>query len=210
MQTPDLIAALSRDAKSERRNVGGSLRGAWVAGLAVAVALFLFMLGVRADLAEAIATPWYGLKIVILAVAAVAAIPVAEALVRPGAVVPVARLLLPVALLGAAVVADLAVLGLADALVRLRGRNAVDCLMLVPLFAAPVLVATLIALRDGAPTRPVRAGLAAGLFSGAVGGVLYGLYCPDDSPLFVAAWYSIGIGVAALAGGLAGKVLLRW
>jgi hypothetical protein len=45
---------------------------------------------------------------------------------------------------------------------------------------------------------------------GAIGAALYATHCPDDSPLFVAAWYSLAIGFTAAIGALAGSRLLRW
>lgn len=210
MRTEDVIEALVRDAKSSRRCYACRFAVTEAAGIAVAVALFLSTLGLRADFAEAMLTPWYALKISILLSTAALAVPIVGALARPGAEVRSAGLFLPVALLALAVAADLAILGTPGSLMRLEGKNAISCLLFIPFFAAAPLVATLIALRDGAPIRPARAGLAAGLLSGAVGGLLYGLYCPDDSPLFVAVWYPIGIALVAAAGALAGRLLLRW
>lgn len=210
MRTEDLIDGLARDAKSERRGVGYRLVVCLAAGVGASVALFLWLLGPRADFAQALATPWYPLKIAILAGTAALAIPVAETLARPGARVPSAWLLVPAGLLGLAVLADLAMLGMSGASMRLQGKNGLDCITLIPLFSAAPLIAVLMAMRSGAAAFPARAGLVAGLLSGAVGGVLYGLYCPDDSPLFVAAWYSIGIGAVACAGAAAGRTVLRW
>ena len=68
----------------------------------------------------------------------------------------------------------------------------------------------LIALRQGAPTRPTLTGVVAGLFAGGVAAAIYAAHCPDDSPLFVALWYSLGIAIVALVGGLAGRLALRW
>jgi hypothetical protein len=40
--------------------------------------------------------------------------------------------------------------------------------------------------------------------------MLYALTCPDDSPLFVATWYSIAIAVVAGGAAWVGNRLLRW
>ena len=90
------------------------------------------------------------------------------------------------------------------------GSNAAFCLKSIPFLAAAPLVAALLALRQGAPENPGLAGAAAGLFAGAIGAAFYATHCPDDSPLFVAAWYSLAIGLVAMAGALAGRRLLRW
>ncbi len=53
-------------------------------------------------------------------------------------------------------------------------------------------------------------GAAAGLLAGAIGAALYATHCPDDSPLFVATWYTLAIGFVVGLGALAGSRLLRW
>jgi hypothetical protein len=58
-------------------------------------------------------------------------------------------------------------------------------------------------LRYGAPMHPVVSGLVAGLLAGAVPASFYAAHCTDDSPLFVAIWYSIAIIGLAVAGALA-------
>ncbi len=94
--------------------------------------------------------------------------------------------------------------------VRLIGHNARICLVLIPLMSAAPLVGTLIALHRGAASNPRLAGAIAGLFAGAFGAALYATHCPDDSPLFVAAWYSLAILIVMSVGALAGSRFLRW
>jgi hypothetical protein len=65
-------------------------------------------------------------------------------------------------------------------------------------------------LRFGAPTRPTLAGAGAGLLAGALAASLYIAHCPDDSPIFVAAWLTLAILIATGIGALAGCLLLRW
>jgi hypothetical protein len=93
---------------------------------------------------------------------------------------------------------------------RLVGSNALACLGLIPLLSLPVLVAALAGLRHGAPAHPARAGAVAGLFAGGLGATLYAMHCVDDSPLFVAAWYGLGIAAVAGLGAALGARLLRW
>jgi len=57
---------------------------------------------------------------------------------------------------------------------------------------------------------PGVAGATAGLVAGGVGSMLYALTCPDDSPLFVATWYSIAVAVVAGGAAWVGNRLLRW
>ena len=38
----------------------------------------------------------------------------------------------------------------------------------------------------------------------------YAAHCPDDSPLFVAAWYSLAVALVAAVGAATGRLTLRW
>ena len=51
---------------------------------------------------------------------------------------------------------------------------------------------------------------AAGLLAGGLAATLYATHCTDDSPLFVAAWYSLAIAGVAALGALIGARWLRW
>jgi hypothetical protein len=44
----------------------------------------------------------------------------------------------------------------------------------------------------------------------ALGATLSATHCPDDSPLFVAIWYTLGLALVAVAGALDGRRVLRW
>ena len=65
-------------------------------------------------------------------------------------------------------------------------------------------------MRGLAPTRPVRAGAAAGLLAGALAATAYTLHCPESQAPFLAVWYLLGILAPAAAGALVGPRLLRW
>jgi hypothetical protein len=112
--------------------------------------------------------------------------------------------------LTAGVLTELFVLPTASWCPKLVGSNGLVCLVSIPFFALPMLIAEILALRQGAPTRPTLTGVVAGLFAGGVAAAIYAAHCPDDSPLFVALWYSLGIAIVALVGGLAGRLALRW
>jgi hypothetical protein len=93
---------------------------------------------------------------------------------------------------------------------RLVGSNALICLTAIPLLSLAPLVAVLVALRSAAPSSPVLAGAAAGLLAAASGATLYAFHCFDDSPLFVATWYTLAAIVVVTVGAVAGHRLLRW
>src|SRR5258706_14459935 len=92
---------------------------------------------------------------------------------------------------------------------RLVGNNSRLCMTAIPLMSLPLLVAALIGLRHGAPTRPAVAGAIAGLLSAGLAATLYASHCTDDSPLFVATWYTIAPALLCAIGALAGSSGLR-
>ena len=169
------------------------------------------MLGPRPDAATAIGSMRFEFKFVITLLLAGASAALVLRLARPAAVTAgaIALAAVPVVLL-AGVLAELVAVPRSLWEARLVGQNALVCMMSIPLFALPVLAAALYALRAGAPTRPGLAGIVAGLFAGGLGAALYAAHCPDDSPLFVATWYSLAIAAVALMGGVLGRWLLRW
>ncbi|MFC6491272.1 NrsF family protein, partial [Nitratireductor sp. GCM10026969] len=57
---------------------------------------------------------------------------------------------------------------------------------------------------------PALAGAAAGLLAGGLAATFYAAHCTDDSPLFVAVWYTIAVAMLALVGAAIGSRLARW
>jgi hypothetical protein len=93
---------------------------------------------------------------------------------------------------------------------RAVGTNSLLCLAAIPALSIASLVATLAALRAGAPRSPTASGAAAGLLAGGLAATLYATHCPDDSPLFVAIWYPLAVALVALTGAVLGRRVLRW
>jgi len=93
---------------------------------------------------------------------------------------------------------------------RLVGQNSRVCMTAIPAMSLPLLAAALIALRHGAPTRPALAGAIAGLLSAGLAATFYASHCTDDSPLFVATWYTIATSLVTAIGALAGSRVLRF
>jgi hypothetical protein len=73
-----------------------------------------------------------------------------------------------------------------------------------------LLAAALFGLRHGAPARPALAGALAGLLSAGLAATLYAAHCNDDSPLFVATWYTLATALVTAIGALLGARLLRF
>jgi hypothetical protein len=84
------------------------------------------------------------------------------------------------------------------------------CLVAIPAFSIPTLAALLYAMRESAPSNPTLAGAMAGLAAAGIAATYYASNCTDDSPLFVATWYTLAVAVVATAGALIGRRLLRW
>ncbi|MGB6324360.1 MAG: NrsF family protein [Methylocella sp.] len=212
MKTGDLIRALAADGEVHPMPPGRALALALIPGVAIALGLHFAVLGPRPHLLSLLGEPRFLFKLCLTILLVARSGPLVLRLVRPGAGVRRAALMLAIvpALLLAANLAELLAVPAAEWGQRLVGANAIFCLKSIPFLSAAPLVAVLLALRQGAPEHPALAGAAAGLFAGAIGAALYATHCPDDSPLFVAAWYSLAIGFVAAIGAAAGRWLLRW
>lgn len=211
MKTDDLIRALAEDERtggSPRRSLLAALLGSIVA---VAV-LFAATLGPRPNLPELLGSWRFDLKLVyvwaLTALAVHGVMKLANPVEQPGRAF---RHLAPaLLLLVAGLVVELWLVPTGDYGRRLIGRNAVACLTAIPFFSLVPLGAFLYAMRDGAPASATWTGALIGLLSAGLGASFYALHCTDDSPLFVAFWYTIAIGVVTAAGALLGRRLLRW
>ena len=211
MKTERLIAVLASDTV-RRAPLNRMFWGVAAGGGLGAFALMVLTLGLRPALMDAMADPLVAAKSALPAVLFLGAAALALRLDRPdgraGRLAP-ALILVPV------VAAVLAVATLMDNPPgdwwRLtKGDTMIWCVVSIPVLALPVLAALLAVLRRGAPAAPARAGLAAGLASGAAAAFVYSLHCPEDSPLFFGAWYTTGILLMTAAGGWAGARFLRW
>jgi hypothetical protein len=212
MRTDDLIRSLIADRGTPVPSVERQLGIALAAGFAVSAMLFWAMLAPRPDFAAAAMTLRFDLKIVETLLLAVTAGLLGLRLARPAAQTrgqAIALLAAP-ALLLAAIAAELALLPRDQWMRVLVGSNSLLCLSSIPLLSVPLLGAALYGLRQGAPTRPALTGAVAGLLAGGLAATLYAVHCFDDSPLFVATWYGLAIGLVTLAGAALGPRVLRW
>lgn len=211
MKTDELIRLLSQDAPVRMR-LGRALALAVAAGIVASAVLLLATVGLRDDLASAIGTVRVAFKIGMTLVLAIAAFGLVSRIGKPG--VPLRpwalALLLPLALMVVAVGVELLVVPQDAWAARLIGRNAAFCLFFIPVLSLAPLAGFLAALRNGAPENPGLAGAAAGLAAGAIGAALYAWHCPDDSPLFGAAWYTLAVTFVIAVGYAAGRRWLRW
>ena len=114
------------------------------------------------------------------------------------------------AIIVAALAVELMQVPRAQWLVKLAGVHWYVCVFNMVLLSLPILAALLFGLRFGAPARPMLAGAGAGLLAGSLAASLYIAHCPDDSPIFVAAWFTLAILIATGIGAVSGRRLLRW
>lgn len=211
MKTDDLIRSLAQDS-APRMSLAQALLYGFLPGVAVSLVFYSLAIGLRPHLFTLL-PDWRILFKIAFPVAVFAcAGPLALQLARPrGDPRPLVLILIALLIvLAGAVLIELAVVPPNLWRVRLIGHNALVCMVLIPLMSAAPLVGTLIALHRGAPDNPGLAGAVAGLFAGAFGASLYATHCPDDSPLFVATWYTLAVLVVMAVGALAGSRWLRW
>jgi hypothetical protein len=212
MDTDQLIRTLAADSAHRARPVGFVLALALLSAAPFSVAMFLLSLGVRPDVMTAMHNPFFDLKFAVTLALATSAMALGLHLSRPEASLRgwAWLLLIPAGLLAGGIASEMMLPQRLPMMTRLVGSNSRVCLTAIPLISLPLLAAALIGLRHGAPARPAVAGAIAGLVSAGFAATLYASHCTDDSPLFVATWYSIGTALVAAIGALAGSRILRF
>jgi hypothetical protein len=212
MKTDDLIRALGADARAApvgRRPVWAL---AAIAAAAIAAVVFFSTIGPRPDIAQAAHTMRFLFKFVFTGVLLACAFPLVRMLSVPGARPGRAALWLLAAplLMAGALALEMMAVPSDGWMPRLVGHNMPVCLSMIPLIGLGPLAVFIAALRRAAPTRPMLAGAAAGLAAGGLAATFYAAHCTDDSPLFVATWYTIAIAFLAGLGALGGRLFVRW
>lgn len=212
MDTNDLIKALAADTRRSGLPMNTAWKAAAVGALALAGAVFFAMLGPRPDIATAVETVRFIFKFVVTIALAVAAFAAMRVAAWPEAEL---RRMLPYLSVAPALVIGGVVLELiavpSDAWgAKLIGTNSMLCLTFIPLIGLAPLALFLLALRHGAPSRPSLSGALAGLAAGGIAATFYAAHCPDDSPLFVATWYTIAILGLTLLGAIGARWATRW
>ena len=212
METDQLIRTLAADNAHRVRPVGFVLALALLAAAPVSVAMLFAGLGVRPDLMTAMRNPFFDLKFAVTLALATSAILVSLHLSRPEASMRGWGWLfmIPAGLLVAGISGEMMMPQRLPMMTRLVGSNSKVCLTAIPAMSLPLLAAALVGLRHGAPTRPALAGAIAGLLSAGLAATFYASHCTDDSPLFVATWYTIATALVTSVGALAGARVLRF
>jgi hypothetical protein len=212
VKTSEFIAVLTADPVPEPIRLGRRVAVALVIGLVGSLAIYALLMGPRPDIAEAAKTVRFNLKFVDAFAFALPSLLLTLRLARPDAKPKALALwlLAPLILLAAGVVVELIVVPSNEWMSRLVGHHSMFCMRMIPMLAAPVLAALIIALRAGAPLRPALTGALAGAASAGIAALIYASHCPDDSPLFVATWYPLATLICMGVGALAGRRFLAW
>ena len=212
MDTEQLIRTLAADNPHRARPVGFVLALALLAAAPVSLLMFFAELGVRPDVMTAMHNPFFDLKFAVTLALAAAAITIALHLSRPEASLRgwVWLLIIPAGLLVGGISGEMMVPQRLPMMTRLVGSNSKVCMTAIPMMSLPLLAASLVGLRHGAPTRPAATGAMAGLLSAGLAATVYASHCTDDSPLFVATWYSLAAALVTALGALLGSKLLRF
>ncbi|MFT3724164.1 MAG: DUF1109 domain-containing protein [Hyphomonadaceae bacterium] len=213
MKTDELIALLSRDATPVKP---GALPMRVVlfalVGAIGALVILVPWIGMRPDLAEAVLGTTFWMKAIYTAGLGLAGFALFERLARPGAKGRIGWLL--AGLFAAAIVAIATYQMMSTPMDQMRaafmGVSWDKCPWRILVLSAPGLAVLLWTMRRYAPTRPILAGAAAGLFAGGVAATVYGLHCQETAAPFVALWYSFGVLLSTLAGAVIGSRVLRW
>ena len=212
MRTDEFIAALAEDTGPPGSPPQRVLWFAVAAGAVIACIVFWALLGPRPDFVTAVQTSRFIFKFVISLALAFSAFVALRQMVRPemgGRPLNATLLTAPVLLL-IAVVLELLAVPSAQWVARWIGQNSVHCMTFIPILSLGPLAVLLFVLRACASTAPAKTGALAGLLAGGIGAFFYAAHCPDDSPLFVACWYTIAITFVTGVGALVGARLLRW
>ena len=213
MKTDDLIKAIVADTGIVRPPISRTVLLAIGLGAMATALLFALIMGPRSDFAWSIThSPRFIFKFVLTLGLAIPAYVLVQRLARPEASPGRAVWILGLVplMLAAAVGMELVALPADHWLVSMIGTNSKACMSFIPLFSMAPLAGALLALRRGAPSNPTAAGAFAGLLAAGIGATLYASHCIDDSPLFIAVWYTIAVGLITGLGAFLGSRLLKW
>ncbi|MFO1109222.1 MAG: DUF1109 domain-containing protein [Bradyrhizobium sp.] len=212
MDTEQLIRTLVSDNSQRERPVGYVLMLALLAAAPLSLLIFFAELGVRPDIMTAMRNPFFDLKFAVTLALAISAVAVALHLSRPEASLRGFGwfLLVPAGILAACISGEMMMQPRVPMITRLVGSNSKICMTAIPALSLPLLIAALMGLRHGAPSRPALSGAIAGLLSAGIAATLYASHCTDDSPLFVATWYTLAAALVAALGALLGSRVLRY
>jgi hypothetical protein len=182
-------------------------------GGSASIVLMVAWLGLRPDLAAAMASGMFWVKLAYTLMTGVVLAAVLMRLSRPGARMGAGALLMaaaPLVALAAMAAVRLVQADPAQRMPLMMGGSASVCPWRIAIIGLPMLAGAVWAMRGLAPTRLTLAGLVAGGCAGALGAAIYGFHCDETASPFVLVWYTLGMAAVAVVGALAGSRWLRW
>lgn len=210
MKTDDLIRVLASDSSALAASPERTFGKAMLAAVPLAGLVFFAILGPRPDIGTAIESLRFLLKFVVTLTLLATMILVSLRLARPTGRLPLWVLVPAPALVVLAAAIEWLVLPPGTRLAAMIGHNSAICLTAIPVIGLLPLAAFIAALRIAAPARPALSGALAGLMAGGLAATFYAAHCTDDSPLFVALWYSLAVALLGAVGAVAGHRFARW
>lgn len=213
MNTDDLIAELAADTRPVRPGTAAwRIAGALLAGGFVSLIVLDMILGAPLRAVAKTGVMVFSVKLsYAIAMTAIAA-GLLLTLGRPGHRIGLrwAWLLAPFTIVLAAASMEMTSITPQARIGLVLGSTWATCLTATIGLSVPVFMALLWAFRRLAATQVMLTGLLAGMTSGAMGCVVYALYCPEQAASFMLVWYTGGMLVSALLGAVFGSRLLRW
>ena len=181
-------------------------------GGAVSLVMLSVIFGVRTDLADAIKTSAFWMKTAYVAVILFTSMALLPDFARPETTPArwLALLTAPVLALAGLTAVELLNSPSEGWLALIMGMTSGKCSLRIAFFSLPGFIALMAAFRRFAPTQLAHAGATIGAASGAVGALVYTLYCREDAAGFLLVWYSLGILSMAALGASLGPLLLKW
>lgn len=209
----DLIGRLSQDLRPVARlAVARRLLIGVSAGAAVSALLTTLTLGLRPDMAQAVAERIFWVKFAYTLALAGLAVWGCERLARPAGTAGrrLPWILAPVLAVVAMAAWQLVQAPASDRMPMVMGGSFKACPWCIVAFSLPPLAGMVWALRGMAPTRLRLTGAVTGLAAGGAGAAAYALHCTESTMPFLAVWYSLGVVLSGAVGWLVAPRLLRW
>jgi len=182
------------------------------AGAVVSFLILWASMGFRPDLSSAIATSMYWMKFFYTLALALLGFWATERLARPSSKAGWAFLGMALVIFALTVMSGMRLMQApADArMPMIMGHSSRACPWLIVGLSAPIFIGAFWSLRALAPTRTILTGTIAGFASGALGAWIYAFRCDETTAPFLLIFFTLGMAIVGLAGGLIARHVLRW
>ena len=184
----------------------------WLILSALWLAIMIAHAGLRPDLADKLAQPFYIPELILLLVVAITAALTALCLSRPDGLQIKWIKFAPFGFLIAWAIAaffDMAPMG-TPRLTEIMDPRQFDCVGCILTCCLPPAIAMFFIVRMGAPTHSGQAGAIAAFSATALAYFCMRLIEANDHPLHLLIWHALPVLILSLVGLLAGKAFLRW